>query len=141
MHISELIQKNIRKLLYSHKKRKLGLRFPLLCKVHGVKTADRQGALRQCQALDALQLVHVPFADYPHNVYVYSIPLNRVLGYLEKDVAEKLVALFGENFCRDGEITEIVGGGTMKYVGCRLRVLESMEKMQNVTDFTHLYGE
>ena len=32
----------------------------------------------------------LPLKDYPHNVYAYSIPLNRILGYLEEDLAKVL---------------------------------------------------
>ena len=116
--------------LYKRRKKRLALTFPLYCKAHGVKTPERQGALAQSDAGDRLQLVHSPLPEVPHNVYIYNVELNRVIGYLHKTVAEKLVALFGKGFCRDGEIEQVTGGGEYKYRGCNLKVFESMEMLK-----------
>lgn len=80
-----------RKIAVRFRCRRLGLEFPLFCKVHGVKAPDFQGALAQSRAGDGLQLVHVPLETRPENVYVYSIELNRILGRLESGLSEKLV--------------------------------------------------
>lgn len=118
------------------------LQFPIYCKLHGVKRANRQGALAQSHAEDGLQLVHVPLKDYPHNVYAYSIPLNRVLGYLEEDLAKDLIAELGEGFCVDGRIRAMLGGPPKyKYYGCAIRIYNAKTLMQNTEEFTHLHGE
>lgn len=121
----------------SRRQKKCGLSFPVLTKLHGVKSKDRQGALIQSESGDKLQLVHVALPDHPCNTYVYSIPLNRVLGYLEKELAEKLVYVFGEDFCLDGMIDKIIGGPPMKYRGALIRVYEDNVFMQD-TDISSL---
>jgi hypothetical protein len=108
--------------------------------VHGVKNADSQGAIAQSKSGDKLQLVHVPKENFPYNVYVYSIPLNRVLGYLDERLSQKLVKLFGKGFCIDGEIVKITGENHAVR-GCNLRIFDTREMMLNVHDFSHLYGE
>lgn len=141
MHIFPNIQQKTKRLLYKLKKRRLKLQFPLFCKVKGVKNPAYQGALAQSQNGDKLQLVHLPSERYPFDTFVYSVNLNRVLGYLEKDLAEKLVKLFGENFCRDGVIYRVIGGGNYKYFGCQILIFETMDMMKNVQDFSSLHGE
>ena len=91
MSVWSNLKRIFRRLIYGNKP----LQFPIYCKLHGVKKSTRQGSLAQSHEEDGLQLVHVPLQDYPHNVYAYSIPLNRVLGYLDKELAEQLVAEFG----------------------------------------------
>ena len=141
MRIFPTLQQKTKRLLYHLKKRRLKLYFPLFCKVKGVKNPDYQGAVAQSQNGDKLQLVHLPSETYPFDVFVYSVNLNRVLGYLEEDLAKKLVKLFGENFCRDGVIYRVVGGGNYKYFGCQILIFETMDMMQNVQDFSSLHGE
>ena len=122
--------------------KRTALQFPVYCKLHGVKKPSRQGALAQSSTEDGLQLVHVPLQDYPYNVYAYSIPLNRVLGYLDKELAEQLVAEFGDGFCLDGRIRELIGGPPKyKYYGCKIRIYNTKTLMSNTEDFTHLHGE
>ena len=130
----------IKRKLYERKKKRLQLVFPVFCKAHGVKHLDRQGAILQSKQGDRLQLVHVPLKAYPHNVYVYNVELNRVLGYLHKNLAEKLVELFGNGFCRDGVVVAVTGAEEHKYHGCNLQILESMSAMNDLTDFAHLKG-
>lgn len=141
MSIFQNVQLQTKRLLYRMKKRCLGLQFPLYCKVTGVKKPTYQGALVQSKDGDRLQLVHLPSEEYPFCVFVYSVTLNRVLGYLEKDVSKKLVKLFKKDFCRDGVIYKIVGGGEYKYFGCRILVYETMDIMRSVQDFSTLRGE
>ncbi len=131
----------IKRKLYERRKRQVQLTFPLYCKAHGVKRPDRQGAIVQSKAGDGLQLVHVPLAQYPHNVYIYNAELNRVIGYVHETLAKKLVYLFGKNFCRDGQVTEITGGGEYKYHGCNLEVFETMNLLRHThEDLVHLRG-
>lgn len=78
------LKRFFKRLLIRWRKKKYDLRFPVCCKAHGVSFADRQGALAQSRSGDELQLVQVPLENYPQNVYIYSIELNRILGYLEK---------------------------------------------------------
>ena len=118
------------------------LQFPIYCKLRGVKKSNRQGALAQTHAEDGLQLVHVPLQDYPHNVYAYSIPLNRVLGYLEEELAKDLIAELGKGFCVDGRVRTLLGGPPKyKYYGCAIRIYRTKILMQSTENFTHLHGE
>ena len=126
---------------YQNRLSQTGLRFPLFCKIHGVKGNDRQGALAQSRVGDKLQLVHAPIDERIFSVYIYSIPLNRVLGYVDETLSEKLVYAFGYGFCRDGEIDRLLGGKPYKYIGCRIRVMDTQEYMEECEDFSHLHGE
>ena len=117
----------------------LGLSFPLYCKAHGVK--QYQGAIVQSVQGDELQIVHRAKHGFPYNVYVYSKPLNRVLGYLDEYLSKKLVKLFGKGFCRDAFVETITGGGAYPYYGCNIRILESMSLMEDCEDFSALRGE
>ena len=122
--------------------KRLKLYFPIYCKIHGVSTADRQGALAQSRAGDRLQAVHIPLPDKPHNVYVYSIGLNRVLGNLQESFSKKLVKAFGPGFCRDAVIENITGGAPMYELnGCNICIFNSMEYMQGETDYRALRGD
>ena len=113
--------------------------FPLYCKAHGVTLPDRQGAIVQSKRGDGLQLVHSPVKNYPFNVYIYNIELNRIIGYVHESLAKKLVYVFKNGFCRDGKIVEITGGGEYPYYGCNLIVLESMVLLENShVDLVHL---
>lgn len=139
MRIFPRLQNRISKFLYHRKCKRLGISFPLLCKAHGVKNADSQGAIVQSKAGDKLQLVHVSKVNYPNNVYVYSIPLNRVLGYLDERLSQKLVKLFKKGFCIDGTI-ENVTGENYAVRGCNLRIFDTRVMMSDVHDFSHLHG-
>ena len=125
---------------FKRRLRKCKLVFPIACKIHSVTKSDRQGALAQSRTGDKLQLVHSAVENYPFNVYVYSIPLNRVLGYLDPVLAEKLVYLFRRGFCIDGVIEEVTGGAPYPYFGCNIRILQSADFLRAQTDFSHLYG-
>ena len=139
--IRENRQRNNEEKAYARRLAQTGLHFPFLSKIHGVKSKERQGALAQSRVRDKLQLVHAPTEKYKFSVSVYSIPLNRVLGYLEEEISEKLVYLFGEGFCKDGEIERLTGGAPYKYIGCLVRVLDTQFYMEDCEDFSHLYGE
>ena len=111
------------------------LTFPVFCKLHAVKSPDHQGGIVQSRVGDKLLVVHTPSDDRPFCVSVYSITLNRVLGFIEDMLADKLTRAFGQNFCRDGEVEQITGGPPYKYYGCNIRVMESqnfIEDMKNV---------
>ena len=140
MHTFTHLKNKIKRFFYLRKCEKLGIYFPILCKAHGVTFSDRQGALAQSHAGDKLQLVHVAKENHPFNVYVYSIPLNRILGYLEKGLSKKLVKLFKKGFCLDGAIEKITGE-THSVFGCNLRIFDTQTMMSNVHDFSHLHGE
>ena len=140
MRIFTYLQNRISSFLYRRKCRRLGLSFPVFCKVHGVKNANSQGAIAQSQSGDKLQLVHIPKENHPYNVYVYSIPLNRVLGYLDERLSKKLVKLFKQGFCIDA-IIENITGETQAVRGCNLRVFDTRVMMSDVDDFQHLRGE
>lgn len=122
------------------RQKKSGLTFPVLTKIHGVKTQDRQGALAQSASGDKLQLVHVALPDYPYNVYVYSVTLNRILGYLDVTIAKNLFLVFGDGFCLDGTLDDILGGPPLKYRGARVRIYDDNVFMQNEI-FSTLYEQ
>lgn len=127
--------------LYARRLWKCGLQFPIRCKIHGVSSPDRQGALAQSRKGDKLQIVHAPVEGYPFNVYVYNISLNRVLGYLEATLAEQLVYLFRANFCKDALLEQITGGPpAYDYFGCSIRIFETSSFITDET-FSHLHGE
>ncbi len=144
MSIWGKLQLNTKKIVlnlrYNFKKRRLKLKFPLYAKVKGVKNPSYQGALAQSKDGDKLQLVQVPSEEYPFDVFVYNVNLNRVLGFLDEELGQKLAKLWGKEFCRDGVIYRIVGGGNLKYFGCRILIFETMEMMKNVEDFSSLHG-
>ena len=120
---------------YATTLQQLGLAFPLFCKVHAVKSPDHQGALAQSRVGDHLLIVHTPTEERASCVSVYSVSLNRVLGYIDEELSEKLVSAFGDNFCRDGEVEQITGGAPYKYFGCNLRLMDTqdfLEEMQEV---------
>lgn len=129
----------IKNKLFARRLRKSGLVFPISTKINGVTSTDRQGALAQSSKGDELQIVHTPLKKYPHNAYVYSISLNRVLGYIDKELAQKLQYVFGDNFCLDGELTARLGGPpAYDYFGCNICIYETKNLMKDVDDFSHL---
>ena len=135
------ISARLHNFFFKRRLKKSVLQFPLRRRLHGVKSVDRQGALLQSKAGDELQFVHVPLKAYPHNTYAYSVSLNRVLGYLDEDTAKTLLYVFGQGFCLDGEIKELIGGEPYKYVGCIVRIFDGKSMMSDVDDFAPLHGE
>ena len=136
MRIFTRIKSNI---LVAKRKRRMKRqfdKFPLLCLVRGNKA---QSLLAQSRTGDELQIVHTPTAEYPKTVFVYSIPLNGILGYLEFSVCEKLLFALGANFCVDGKIEELREENGAFYF--TVRVFPTSKKMANLDDFSHLYGE
>ena len=108
--------------------------FPVFCKLHAVKSPDHQGAIVQSRVGDKLLIVSTPSDERPCCVSVYSISLNRVLGFIDDALAEKLTRAFGQGFCRDGEVEQITGGPPYKYYGCNIRVMDTqyfIEEMKN----------
>lgn len=115
----------------------IGLQFPVFCKVHAVKSPDHQGAIVQSRVGDKLQIVHTPTPDRPFCCTVYSIGLNRVLGFIEDGLAEKLTRAFGQNFYRDGEVEQITGGPPLTYFGCNIRVMDTKYFLEEMTNELH----
>ena len=137
MHILSFFKQ----LFYKQRLKKSGLVFPLVCKIHGVKSADRQGALAQSRIGDRLQLVHHAEKNYPFNVYVYSVELNRILGYLDAVLAEKLVYVCGKGLCLDGQIEKLTGGAPQyEYIGCNIQIFDTTSMMKDCHDFSHLHS-
>ena len=137
MHIFSFFKQ----LFYNQRLKKSGLTFPIPCKIHGVKSADRQGALTQSRVGDRLQLVHHAEKNYPFNVYVYNIELNRILGYLDKVLAEKLVYVCGKGFCLDGSIEKLTGGAPdYAYRGCNIKIFQTTDMMKDYEEFSHLHS-
>ena len=112
---------------FEEKRKACGLTFPIFCKLHAVTSLSHQGAIAQSREGDELQIVHTPVEGFPLRVSVYSISLNRTLGFLEDSLSEKLITLFGEGFCRDGEVEKITGGPPLAYFGCNIRILHTKE--------------
>lgn len=115
-----------------------GLQFPVFCKIHAVKSPDHQGAIAQSRVGDKLQIVHTPTQERPSCTSVYSIGLNRVLGFIEESLAEKLLLAFGQDFCRDGEVEQITGGPPYTYYGCNIRVMDTQDFLEELTDISFL---
>ena len=113
-----------------------GLTFPIFCKLHAVKSLDHQGGIAQSRAGDKLLIVHTPTDERPFCTSVYSVELNRVLGFIEDKLAEKLFHAFGENFCRDGEVEQITGGPPYKYYGCNIRVMDTNDYIEDMEEFS-----
>ena len=141
MGIFSYLQEKLQSKRLQRRKEKSALRFPVSCKVRGVKPNHRQSLLAQSRKGDNLQLVHVPTEQFTHQVCVYSVTLNCLLGYIEKELAESLVFVFGKGFCRDGIIQKITGGAPLKYFGCNIQILESKEFMKDCENFASLHGE
>ncbi len=137
MHILSFFKQ----LFFKQRLKKSGLIFPIRCKAHGVTAPDRQGALAQSRMGDRLQLVHYAVKGYPFNVYIYNVELNRILGYLDKTLAEKLVYVFGKGLCLDGKIIKMTGGyASAHYIGCNLEIYDTSSLMADCEDFTHLHS-
>lgn len=111
-----------------------GLRFPLFCKLHAVKSPDHQGAIAQSRTGDHLLIVHTPTDERPCCVCAYSISLNRVLGFIDEGLSENLVYAFGEGFCRDGEVEQITGGAPYPYFGCNIRLMDTQEFLKEMQE-------
>ena len=121
---------------YENELDRLGLTFPLFCKVHAVKSTDHQGAIAQSRVGDHLLIVHTPTEDRPFCTCVYNVSLNRVLGFIEEELSEKLVKAFGNAFCRDGEVEQITGGAPYKYFGCNLRLMDTQYFLEEMNELT-----
>lgn len=125
--------------LWIRRLKRSGLTFPIRTKINGVSSVDRQGALAQSVDGDDLQIVHTPLKKYPHNTYVYSVTLNRVLGYLDKELSQKLQYVFKDGFCLDGEIQKRLGGPPeYDYYGCNIFIYSTKDLLNDVEDFSHL---
>ena len=94
-----------------------GVKFPYITKLIEVRKGDRQGWLRQTREGDALQLVHTPNEKNALLVYAYNIELNCLLGKINDKLSEKLVYVFGNGFCVDGEVKKVTGD---KILGCNI---------------------
>lgn len=82
----------------------LGISFPYACRLRDDKNFTFRSARFESQEGDELQIVHLQNPELPHSVFVYSVPLNRVLGQLTERSAKTLISLFGKGFCVDGEL-------------------------------------
>lgn len=120
----------LRKILVPFRLWRRGLSLPMLTTICGVNSADFQGAIAQSRKEDTLQLVHTPTDKYPHNVYVYNIELNRIIGYLERDLAKALVSVFGNGFCLDGTVEEIFGNEENPPFVAQIAIYQSMTLMR-----------
>lgn len=130
----------MKNLAFHRRVRTCDLHFPVYCKIHGVKRTDRQGALAQCRAKDRLQIVHATVHGNDEVAYVYSVELNRILGYISDDLTKKLIYVFGKNFCLDATIENITGGPpNYQYFGCNIRILSTASMMNDIENFSHLF--
>ncbi len=104
------------------------IRFPVFCKIYGVSDPDFQGALAQTAADDHLQIVATDEA-----VFVYNIPIHRLLGRVSDELARKLKARFGKDLCLDA-IVEKRTGGNGGLFGCNIRIFETSNMMKSARD-------
>ena len=119
---------------YEKRLNEVGLRFPLFCKLHAVTSPDHQGAIAQSRIGDHLLIVHTPTDERPSCVCAYSILLNRVLGFIDEKLSENLVYVFGEGFCRDGEVEQVTGGAPHPYFGCNIRLMDTQEFLEEMQE-------
>ena len=111
-----------------------GFSLPYDTTVFGISNPDSQGALAQSKSGDALQIVHVPTEKHSYNAYVYNIELNRILGYIESELAQNLLYVFGKGYCLDGKILERYGDGQDAPFGAYIRIYHSTEVMKPYLD-------
>ena len=104
------------------------LKFPFETSVFGISFKDEQGALKQSRVGDKLQIVHTPSDKFPKRVLVYSIELNRILGYIDRGVSDDLLFVFGKNFCLDGEIARLYEGSM---TACSVYIFASADFMKD----------
>ena len=112
------------------------LRFPIFCKLYKVSSKARQATLSQTRDGDHLQIV-VTDAE----VLVYSIPLNRILGGLREDLADKLRVFCKNKPCLDGIVDKRTGGNEGKLFGCNIRMYPTANMLRGTKAFLHLHGE
>ena len=101
-----------------------------------MKSPDHQGAIAQSRVGDRLLIVHTPTKERPFCTSVYSVTLNRVLGFIDEALADKLTLAFGDEFCRDGEVEQITGGAPYKYFGCNLRLMDTQDFIEELHEIT-----
>lgn len=117
------------------------LSMPCAAHLFGVSNPDSQGALAQSRNGDALQIVHVPTERFPHNVYAYSIELNRILGYLDRLLAKSLCEVFGKGFCLDARVDELYGGNDGEEFGAQIVIFKTTSLMRPyLNDLPYLRG-
>lgn len=117
--------------VYMHK-----LTFPIFCKLYNVRDKERQVALSQSREGDHLQVVLTK-----QGAFVYSIPLNCVLGNLRDELFQKLQITRKDAPCLDAVIEARTGGTDGKYFGCNIRIYPTANMLRGVKGFSHLYGE
>lgn len=121
----------------------LGITFPLEDRLFLSSAPDRQGALAQSRAGDQLQIAHVK-SDGTYAAVVYSIPLNRVLGVLGRQLTQDLLRLFKSGYCLDGEIVSLFRDENGK-LHCDIRIFDSASMMtpylEDLPYLTSFYNE
>lgn len=119
----------------------LGLEFPLEDRLFDCRHADFQGALAQSRKSDELQIVHADLGDNNFAAYVYSIPLNRIIGKLGRQLTQDLLRVFKKGFCLDGEIS-MIGKDEDGFFRCEIRIFDRASFMlPYLSDLPYLTSE
>lgn len=92
---------------------------PLRTKVVGVTFENRQEYLRIAKAGDRISICHAPTDEYKEATEIIHCNTGNKLGYIKKELAERLVVEFGDYFQLEGHISEITGGDNKNY-GCNI---------------------
>lgn len=112
-----------------------GLHMPLYANVFGTSHKDVQGALAQSRVGDCLQIVRAN-----GKAFVYNIELNRIVGYVDREIDKDLLFVFGNEFCLDGEISDIYGGRDGSLFSCRVKIYDTCTFMRDrLSDIRYLY--
>ena len=117
----------LKKLFFRCKRKLCRAKFPVYAFVCGIKDPAAQSALLQSREGDELQIVHAPYAENDYAVFVYNIEIGALIGTLSDPLAQRLLSLFGKEFCIDGDILEITGGN---FRSCKLRIYDTSEMLQ-----------
>ena len=114
----------------------LGISFPFPCRLKNDVSVEFCGARHQSREGDELQIVHLHSPEAPLAVFVYSVPLNRVLGQLTKHASQTLIKAFGKGFCVDGELHARIQDGE----DFRIELLVfNRQSLMNNADFSSLH--
>lgn len=112
---------------------------PMITRLEGRNIFDFQGAISQSQEGDALQLVHV--AERYDNVYVYNFEINRIIGYLERELADDFIHIFGKGFCLDAKLYQTYTFDNGK-LGCDIEIYNHSEyALPHLENLPYLHGE
>lgn len=94
--------------------------FPIHTKIKGVTFENRQEYLSESLEGDMLFIDHTPTDEYPNAISITNGRTLKQLGYVNSELANKLLDKFGAGLRLNGEIVEITGGTDGKNYGCNI---------------------